>query len=235
MLTGGATGNGGITGNGGAATTGGAKGGGGRTGTGGSGAGGSGTGGTGRGGTGGIGTGGAGGAGTGGTGTAPTNPCLVIPTLDRTCTTAEDCFAASTIGDCCGSGRSVGLRKSEQAQYAELLTECQKVWPACACPTGPTILDDGSVIISNTSVGVTCREGGCTTFVPACEGPCGSGTTCFSCQVPGGQFAACTTPCKDVDGGTDCPNPDLPRCQQGTSGNTYGTFCTSATAACDSK
>ena len=162
-----------------------------------------------------------------------TNPCLLIPTLDRSCTTGDDCFAATTTADCCGSGRVVGLRKTEQASYADLEEQCQGVWPACACPTGPTILDDGSTILPDMSVGVTCQGGVCTTFVPACEHPCPSGTTCFSCQIPGGQFAACTTPCKDVDGGTDCPNPELPRCQQGTSGNTYGTFCTSATATCD--
>ena len=179
-----------------------------------------------------VGSGGATG-GNSGTGGAATNPCLLIPTLDRSCATTEDCFAATTIADCCGSGRIVGLGKTEQADYADLLQQCQSVWPACACPVGSTVLDDGSTILSNTNVGVTCRQGVCTTFVPACEHPCPSGTTCFSCQVPGGQFAACTTPCQDVDGGTDCAEPDLPRCQQGGSGNTYGTYCTSATTICN--
>lgn len=260
--TGGGTASGGGSGSGLTTSAGGAVGTGGRGSSGGAGSSGSstasgGSGGSGRGGAGGTETGGAGGAvggqggasratagggaigrggaagGNSGTGGAVTNPCLLIPTLDRSCTMTDDCFAATTIADCCGSGRVVGLRKTEQAHYADLREQCQAIWPACACPTGPTILDDGSTIMPNASVGVICREGVCTTFVPACDGPCASGTTCFSCQVPGGQFAACTTPCKDVDGGTDCPNSALPRCQQGSSGNTIGTYCTSATTTCD--
>jgi hypothetical protein len=256
--TGGGGAGGGVVGSGGASTPDGAAGSGGRNDSGGRESGGSsiargGSGGAGRGGAGGARTGGVDGTGTAGagggtasggvigsggvsgTGGTLTNPCLIILTLDRSCTTTEDCFSAATIADCCGSGRVVGLRKSEQAKYADLEQQCEATWPACACPTGPTILDDGSTTMPGMSVGVTCQDGVCTTFVPACEGPCASGTTCFSCQVPGGQFAACTTPCKDVDGGTDCPNPDLPRCQHGTSGNTYGTYCTSATAACDGR
>ena len=192
----------------------------------------------GRGGT--TGTGGAGAAagrggsagGTGGTGGAPANPCLAIPMLDRSCSTAADCFAAATIADCCGSGRNVGLRTTEQARYAELERQCEGIWPACGCPTGPTTLDDGSVIRTGMSVGLTCWQGVCTTFVPACGGPCATGLSCFSCAVAGGQFAACTTRCLDVDGGSDCPNSALPRCQHGSSGNTIGTYCTTA-ATCD--
>ena len=57
--------------------------------------------------------------------------------------------------------------------------------------------------------------------------------TCFSCQISGGQFAACTTPCTDVAAGSDCSNASLPRCQMGQSGNVDGTYCTAANVMCD--
>jgi hypothetical protein len=82
-------------------------------------------------------------------------------------------------------------------------------------------------------VGLTCRQGVCTTFVPACGGPCAAGLTCFSCQISGGQFAACTTPCTDVAASSDCSNASLPRCQMGQSGNVDGTYCTAANVMCD--
>jgi len=80
---------------------------------------------------------------------------------------------------------------------------------------------------------VTCRQGVCTTFVPACGGPCAAGLTCFSCQIPSGQFAACTTPCTDVAASSDCRTDALPRCQMGQSGNVDGTYCTASSVMCD--
>ena len=220
--SGGSAGAGGTGGRGGAVGgTGGAAGRGGSGGVAGSGnTGGSTAGTTGRGGTGAGGTGGV--AGTGG---AQANACLSVQTLDRSCTTDADCFAAMNIADCCGRLQHIGLRKTEQTRYTSLEQQCQATWPACACVTRPTILDDGSTIKNGMSVGVTCRQGVCTTFVPACGGPCAAGLTCFSCQIPSGQFAACTTPCTDVAASSDCRTDALPRCQMGQSGNVDGTYC----------
>jgi hypothetical protein len=211
------------TGSGGRGGSGGSAGAGGRGGAGGSGgsAGAGGRGGT--GGTGGV-------AGTGGT---STNACLTVPTLDRTCTTDADCFAASNIADCCGRLQYIGLHTTEQTRYAGLEQQCQATWPACTCATGPTTTDDGSRIKNGMSVGVTCRQGVCTTFVPACGGPCAAGLTCFSCQISGGQYGACTTPCTDPVSSTDCTNAALPRCEMGSSGNVDGTYCTAANVICD--
>jgi hypothetical protein len=170
-----------------------------------------------------------------GTGGVPIVACLTVQTLDRSCTTDADCFAAQNVADCCGRLQYIGLRTTEQTRYTTLETQCKSQWPACTCATGPTTTDDGSKIKSTTSVGVTCHQGVCTTFVPACGGPCATGTTCFSCQVPNGQYGACTTPCTDTAASSDCTNTSLPRCQMGASGNVDGTYCTAASVMCDRK
>jgi hypothetical protein len=179
--------------------------------------------------------GGGGTAGVTGAGGVPLVACLTVQTLDRSCTTDADCFAAMNIADCCGRLQYIGLRTTAQAQYTSLETQCKSTWPACTCATGPTTTDDGSQIKSSMSVGVTCRQGTCTTFVPACGGPCAAGLTCFSCQITGGQFAACTTPCTDVAASSDCTNAALPRCQMGASGNVDGKYCTAANVMCDTR
>jgi len=197
----------------------------------------------GRGGTGGA-AGTAGSAGRGGTGgmggvigAGGSNviACLQVPALDRSCTTDADCFAASNIADCCGRLQYIGLHTTQQTIYTGLEQQCQATWPACTCATGPTTTDDGSQIKNGMSVGVKCQQGVCTTFVPACGGPCATGTTCFSCQIPSGQYGVCTKACTDVTSSSDCTNPALPRCQMGTSGNVDGTYCTAAGAMCNSR
>jgi hypothetical protein len=253
--TGGATATAGAGGSGGGAGTGGA---GATAGTGSGGRGGNGSGGTGgtggsagagsggsgaRGGSGGgAGHGGAGAAGSGGAGggagTGGGNACTSVQSLDRSCTTDADCFVAKNIADCCGRLQYIGLRTTEQAVYNGLEPQCQSTWPACACVTRPTITDDGSTIqntMAPAGVGVTCRQGLCTTFVRACGGPCAAGLTCFSCQVAGGQWGACTTACTDTAASSDCTNTSLPRCQVGQTGNVAGSYCTAANVMCDTK
>jgi hypothetical protein len=233
---GGATGTGGTAGTAGSTGRGGAGGGaGGRGGAAGAGTGGA--AGTGTGGAAGTGAGGSAGAGgttgRGGAGGA-TNACLAIPSLGRSCATVADCFAAITYADCCGRQRYVGLNVGEQARYATLQAQCELLWPACACPTGPTTTDDGSVLRQGTTAGIACVQGTCTTYVPDCAGPCPSGLTCFSCQVKTTLYAACTTAC-NVASSSDCTDPARPLCQAGTSGNVAGTYCTAAGTACDTR
>jgi hypothetical protein len=229
--TGGAAGRGGAGGVAGSGNAGGAAGRGGAGGVAGSGNTGGAAGCAGRGGMGGVGTGGA--AGITGTGGVAVVACLTVQTLDRSCTTDADCFAAMNIADCCGRLQYIGLRTTQQNIYTGLEQQCQMTWPACTCVTRATILDDGSTIKNGMSAGVTCRQGVCTTFVPACGGPCAAGLTCFSCQISGGQYGACTTPCTDVTASSDCSNTSLPRCQMGQSGNVDGTYCTAANVMCD--
>ena len=217
-----------IGGAGGGGTTGG---GGGVAGAGGSagrgGAGGS-AGSTGSGGRGGGSGGSAGGGGAGGT----TSPCQTVLALDRSCTTAADCFAGAHVTNCCGTAQYVGFRNSVKTAFQTLEAACDATYPACECPIRQPTTDDGSALGFGDEPGVTCLQGKCTTFVPDCGQPCDSGSTCFSCVNHQQMFAACTTMCT---GNTQCQDPSLPLCQMGMSGNTAGKFCTAANVACDTK
>jgi hypothetical protein len=218
MGAGGSTGTGGSTGAGGAAGAAGSGGGGGSTGAGGGG--------------GATGSGGGGGAsGAGGAGGA-TSPCQAVLALDRSCTTAADCFAGAHVTNCCGQMHFVGFRTSERTQFQTLEAQCDATYPACGCAAGQPTTDDGSRLRFDGQPGVTCLQGTCTTFVPDCGKPCATGTTCFSCSNHSSVFAACTTMCT---GNTDCHDPSLPLCQNGSSGNTSGMFCTASNVACDTK
>jgi hypothetical protein len=129
----------------------------------------------------------------------------------------------------------IGFRNSVQTQFQTLEAQCDATYPACGCAAGQPTTDDGSRLRFGdqaSQAGVTCLQGKCTTFVPDCGQPCGTGTTCFSCSNHNQLFAACTTMCADS---TACTDPTLPLCQMGTSGNTAGKFCTAANVACDTK
>jgi len=152
--------------------------------------------------------------------------------LDRSCTTAADCFAGAHTTDCCGNGHFIGFRTSEQARFQKLEMECDATYPACGCPAEQPIADDGSRLAFNQQAGVTCLQGKCTTFVPDCGAPCGAGTTCFTCSNHTSVFAACTTTCTDSN---QCTTAALPLCQMGMSGNVADKYCTAANVQCDSK
>ena len=172
--------------------------------------------------------GGGGTAGAGGT----TSPCQAVLALDRSCTTAADCFAGAHTTDCCGNAQFIGFRNSQMTQFQTLEAACDATYPACGCPAGSPTADDGSRLRFNQQAGVTCLQGKCTTFVPDCGQPCGAGTTCFSCTNHALMFAACTTMCADSNA---CADPTLPLCQMGASGNTAGKFCTAANVKCDTR
>ena len=169
-----------------------------------------------------------GGGGAGGT----TSPCQTVLALDRSCTTPADCFAGAHVTNCCGTAQYVGFRNSVKTAFQTLEAACDATYPACECPIQQPTTDDGSALRFGDEPGVTCLQGKCTTFVPDCGQPCGSGTTCFSCVNHQQMFAACTTMCT---GNTQCHDPSLPLCQMGMSGNTAGKFCTAANVACDTK
>ena len=80
--------------------------------------------------------GGAGGAsGSGGaSGTGGASPCQAVLALDRSCTTAADCFAGAHTTDCCGNGQFIGFRTSEQARFQTLEAQCDATYPGCGCP-----------------------------------------------------------------------------------------------------
>jgi hypothetical protein len=170
-------------------------------------------------------------AGRGGTGGAA-SPCQAVLALDRSCTSAADCFGGGHTTDCCGNSRFIGFNNAVKTQFQTLEAACVAGYPACGCPAGPPTADDGSVLGFSRQPGVTCLQGKCTTFVPECGQPCATGTTCFSCGSHNQIFAACTRMCADS---AACTDPTLPLCQMGASGNTVGKFCTAANVQCDTR
>jgi hypothetical protein len=152
--------------------------------------------------------------------------------LDRSCTTAADCFAGAHTSNCCGQVQFVGFRNAVKTQFQTLEAACDATYPACGCAAGQPTADDGSKLRFNQQADVTCLQGKCTTFVPDCGQPCATGTTCFSCANHQLMFAACTTMCADSNA---CADPTLALCQMGSSGNTSGKFCTGANVTCDTR
>jgi len=181
---------------------------------------------------GGAGGGGSGGSTGGGGAGGTTSPCQAVLALDRSCTTAADCFAGAHTTNCCGQVQFIGFRNSVKTQFQTLEAQCDLTYPLCGCAAGQPTADDGSRLRFTDQAGVTCVQGKCTTFVPDCGQPCGAGTTCFSCSNHAQIFAACTTMCADSNA---CSDPTLPLCQMGMSGNTSGKFCTASNVACDTK
>jgi hypothetical protein len=166
----------------------------------------------------------------GGGGAGGAGACQAVLALDRSCTTSADCVAASHTTNCCGQEQVFGLRASEQARFSTLEAQCDVTYPACGCAAQQPFADDGSRLQFQQTAGVTCVQGQCTTFVPDCGAPCATGTTCFSCTNHGSLFAACTTTCT---GSADCHDATLALCQSGSTGNTYGMFCTPSNVTCD--
>jgi hypothetical protein len=176
--------------------------------------------------------GGRGGSGGGGGAGGTTSPCQAVVALDRSCTTAADCFAGAHTANCCGQVQFIGFNNSAKTQFQTLEAQCDLTYPLCGCAAQQPTADDGSRLRFSDQAGVTCVQGKCTTFVPDCGKPCGAGTTCFSCSNHAQMFAACTTMCADSNA---CVDPALPLCQMGMSGNTAGKFCTASNVTCDTK
>ena len=168
----------------------------------------------------------------GGGGASGSGACQAVLALDRSCATSADCVAVSHTTNCCGQEQIFGLRATEQARFTTLEAQCDPTYPACGCAAQQPFVDDGSQVRFQGTAGVACVQGKCTTFVPECGAPCATGTTCFSCTNHGSMFAACTTMCT---GSVDCHDAALPLCQSGTTGNTYGMFCTASNVACDTQ
>jgi hypothetical protein len=168
----------------------------------------------------------------GGGGAGGTGACQAALALDRSCATDSDCVAVSHTSNCCGQEQIIGLRATEQARFAMLEAQCDPTYPACGCAAQQPFVDDGSQVRFQGTAGVACLQGKCTTFVPECGHPCATGTICFSCTSQGTLYAACTTTCSND---TDCHDPNLPTCQSGQTGNTYGTHCTALTVSCDTQ
>jgi hypothetical protein len=89
----------------------------------------------------------------------------VFPTFDKTCTIAEDCVIGIHQTNCCGATIAIGLTKAEQPRFAAAEAQCVAQYPPCACPTTPTVAEDGRNPIAGQSIVVECQSRKCMTTV----------------------------------------------------------------------
>jgi hypothetical protein len=89
-----------------------------------------------------------------------------FPSFDKSCIDADDCAAVIHTTDCCGNSIAIGINVAEVANFdaAELICDAQ--YPACGCPAGPTIAEDGNPILDPNDIFVSCANNGCMTSVP---------------------------------------------------------------------
>ena len=89
----------------------------------------------------------------------------VFPVLDKSCTTASDCFIARHQVSCCGTLIAVGLNTSSQSVFETTEAACAADFPACGCASEPTAAEDGRSEVDG-AIQVRCIAEQCLTFVP---------------------------------------------------------------------
>ncbi|MCA9664863.1 MAG: hypothetical protein KC503_04720 [Myxococcales bacterium] len=136
-------------------------------------------------------------------------------TYSRSCTSASDCVAVSHTINCCGSAITIGINKADKAAFEAAEKTCAASWPGCGCPSGPTMLDDGSSVLGASPVGVTCEGGRCTTYVEACGKPCPAAEQCYGCANGPTTTFACSASCTSK---SDCTDAAKAECATGIGG-----------------
>jgi hypothetical protein len=161
------------------------------------------------------------------TGAMPCAAGTALPALDKSCGDVRECVAVFHQINCCGTKVALGISKSDLAAFTQAERACAASYPQCGCPTLPTRTEDGSSSSGlDGDIGVTCRAGRCTTFIKACQGPCGPGTTCACCPSGPTNYCLCTTTGCTAD--QDCEDPARSTCQRGGSSS----LCTGTGVTC---
>jgi len=89
----------------------------------------------------------------------------IFPTFDKACAIADDCAIGVHQTNCCGATMAIGLVKAEQGRFAAAEKICVDQYPPCACPTTPTVAEDGRNPIAGQSIVVECQSRMCMTTV----------------------------------------------------------------------
>jgi hypothetical protein len=89
----------------------------------------------------------------------------VFPTFDKSCSGVAECAIAIHTTDCCGNSVALGINVAETEAFAAAEAICDMQYPACGCPSGPTMAEDGQPVLDPMGLAVDCLEGLCTTFV----------------------------------------------------------------------
>jgi len=90
---------------------------------------------------------------------------MPIPTEFKTCASNTDCTQQLIYITCCGSEEAIGVGTSEVQAFQAFEKACNPVVPACGCPSGPTLAEDGKSALPNAPIQVACNAGLCETYV----------------------------------------------------------------------
>ncbi len=90
----------------------------------------------------------------------------VFPSFSKTCSTADECAIVFHTTDCCGNSSALGIHESEVADFEAAEAICDSQYPACGCPAGPPVAEDGNQAFDPDQLAVDCIDGQCFTFVP---------------------------------------------------------------------
>lgn len=88
-----------------------------------------------------------------------------FPAFASACSVASDCVLAVHQTDCCGNTHALGIRADQQAAFTLAEQQCDRMYPGCGCPAGPTVADDGMSARPPATIAVQCTSGMCTTYV----------------------------------------------------------------------
>jgi hypothetical protein len=64
--------------------------------------------------------------------------------IDRTCTGDADCASVKFETDCCGDTFAFGVNVKSAAAATAAAAICQRSFPGCGCPSGPTVAETGN-------------------------------------------------------------------------------------------
>jgi hypothetical protein len=95
--------------------------------------------------------------------------CGFIDLLDRGCASDSDCALGVHQTDCCGNTTAIGFRSTERMRFDVLEPACDRTYPGCGCPSGPTNTDSGETVFDRSQIHVGCISEGparhCRTYV----------------------------------------------------------------------
>lgn len=89
----------------------------------------------------------------------------MFPTFDKTCAVADDCAIGVHQTNCCGATLAIGMAKAELTRFTADEKICVDQYPPCACPTTPTVAEDGHTPVAGQSIVVDCASRRCMTTV----------------------------------------------------------------------
>ncbi|MFZ5892738.1 MAG: hypothetical protein ACOY0T_16890 [Myxococcota bacterium] len=99
------------------------------------------------------------------------------PNLDKTCTSAADCFVDAHLKDCCGSEEALAFNNRERERFTAYEAACPML--ACGCPTSQPMAEDGSLLTMISDARAECIDGRCIARSPATQGTCLATSECM--------------------------------------------------------